>query len=91
MSERTERLAREALKGALDATYTPGSVIEQVVVIVRSSVPGDEDDTALASAGLPQFVNDAAVLASLLAHASVTAERMGGSVRVINLEDMGQG
>lgn len=92
MSERTEHLAREALSAALGAiAYAPENRIDQIVVIVRSSAPGDEDDTSLAVAGQPEFVGEDAVLTSLLTHARVTARRMGGEVRVINLDDIGQG
>lgn len=91
MSERTERLATEALKGAMDASYTPGSLVEQIIVIVMSRVDDDEDDTALAVAGVPELVEPRAVLDSLLTHTAITADTLGGEVRVINLDDVGHG
>lgn len=91
MSERTEALARQALEGAMRASYTPGSLVEQVVVIVMSRVDDDPDDTALAVAGLPDLVEPQAVLDSLLTHAQITATKVGGEIRFVNLDDIGQG
>lgn len=87
MSERTERLVNEALKAAMTASYSPGSQIEQIIVIVKSTSPGDEDDTAMAVAGLPSEVTPEAAVDSLLTHARIAVERLGGQMTVVGLDE----
>lgn len=93
MSMRMAALASRAAEAAANAIIGEhdGDHVEQIIVIVKAPHPTDSDDTALATIGTPEGVLPVAVLTTLLTHVSLAAQEMGGSVRVIGLDEIGHG